>query len=311
MKTLTKAIVAAPFIVAVATLATTATAQKKSALTWALHLSEARGPFRTADLKAPAGKAVSSEILGGPTNGSDAAYLIYTRMPAGAHGPAMFTLPADHLYMVLSGKMTIQIGTDKFVAGPDTGISVPAGVPHEAWNAEAEPEAHIEVIAPAPSRDLMSMLKPAEARKVENAAQYVKAAPPLPAQLRPGLNGQAFFNRSTGYANHMRVDSSPAGSGNQSPHVHAFEQVYFVKEGEMTLSYGIEPKGGPAQYKVPPNSFVVIPPGVIHSNFNAGPGIERHVVFLLPEPVPGVGPLDVAIEWKPPAPARGRGAAQP
>src|SRR5689334_20720025 len=112
--------------------------QKKS-LVWATHLSEARGPVRTADVGAPLGKSVSSEILGGPANGSDAAYLIYTRMPGGAHGPALFTLPADHLYMVLSGKMTIQIGTDRFTAAADTGVMVPAGIPHEAWNAEATP----------------------------------------------------------------------------------------------------------------------------------------------------------------------------
>ena len=146
---------------------TTTTSQNQSAgnrLTWDVRLVDARGPIRTADTKTPLGKTVSSEILAGPANGLDAAYLIYTRMPAGARGPALFTLPVDHLYLVLSGKMTIQIGTDKFVAGPDTGVMVPAGVPHEAWNAEAEPEAHVEVITPAPSRDLMSMLTPAQPR---------------------------------------------------------------------------------------------------------------------------------------------------
>jgi hypothetical protein len=29
-----------------------------------------------------------SEILGGPTNGSENAFLLYTRMAPGAHGPA-------------------------------------------------------------------------------------------------------------------------------------------------------------------------------------------------------------------------------
>ena len=100
---------------------TTTTSQNQSVgngLTWDTRLSDARGPIRTADTTTPLGKTVSSQILGGPANGSDAAYLIYTRMPPGARGPALFTLPADHLYLVLSGKMTIQIGTDKFVAGP-------------------------------------------------------------------------------------------------------------------------------------------------------------------------------------------------
>jgi mannose-6-phosphate isomerase-like protein (cupin superfamily) len=305
METRTRLLGAGLFLAMVASLAITATGQK-GGLTWALRVSETRGPVRTADLSAPLGKAVSSEILGGPTNGSEGSYLIYTRMPAGAHGPVLFTLPVDHMFFVLSGKMNIQIGTDRFVAGPDTGIMVPAGVPHEAWNADAEPEANLEVIAPAPSRDLLSMLKPAEPRKVENAAQYVRAAKPL-GELRPGLNGQPLFARATGSpANQMRIDSSPAASGNPNPHLHAFEQVYFVKEGTMTLTYGINPQGKLGTMKVPVNSFVIIPPGVVHANMNEGPGVERHVVWLLPEPEPGVGPLDVGIELKPIPPPRPR-----
>jgi mannose-6-phosphate isomerase-like protein (cupin superfamily) len=295
--------------VAVVVTANAEKADQKNRLVWAMHLSEARGPIRTADLTTPLGKTVSSEILGGPANGSDAGYLIYTRMPAGAHGPALFTLPVDHLYLVLSGTMTIQIGTDRLTAGADTGVMVPAGIPHEAWNAGTVPEAHVEVIAPAPSRDLMSMLKPAEPRKVENASQYVRPAPPLPAELRPGLNPQRFFARSTGSPNQMRIDSSPAGSGNANTHIHAFEQVYFVKQGTMTLLYGLSPAGQIGRYAVPGNSFVVIPPGVVHGNFNEGPGVERHIVWLLPEPEPGVGPLDVNVELKPP-PARGRGRGE-
>jgi mannose-6-phosphate isomerase-like protein (cupin superfamily) len=309
VETRTKAVVAALFLVVVATLATTATAQKagqKPALTWALHISEARGPVRTADLSSPLGKAVSSEILGGPANGSEAAYLIYTRMPSGAHGPAMFTLPVDHLYLVLSGKMSVKIGTDTFVAAPDTGVFVPANTPHEVWNAEGEPEAHIEVIAPAPSRDLMSMLKPAEPRKIENAAQYIRPAKPLVGELRPGLNAQPILARATGSANQMRIDSVPAGSGGPRPHIHAFEQVYFEKEGTMTLTYGINPSGNLATYKVPTNAFVIIQPGVVHTNQNDGPGVERHVTLLLPQPEPNSGPLDIEVELKPPPPARGR-----
>jgi|GEM_PF-1670390 len=290
---------------------TTTTSQNQSAanrLTWATRLSDARGPFRTADTTTPLGKTVSSEILGGPANGLEAAYLIYTRMPAGAHGPALFTLPVDHLYLVLSGKMTIQIGTEKFVAGPDTGVMVPAGVPHEAWNAEAEPEAHVEVITPAPSRDLMSMLTPAQPRAIENASQYVRPAPPLPATLRPGLNQQPLFARNTGSMNQMRIDSSPPGSGMGNPHIHNFTQVYFIKEGTMTLLYGVTPQGQIARHQVPANSFVLIPPGAVHGNFNDGATVERHVVWLLPQPEAGL-PLDIGVELRQPA-ARGRGPQQ-
>src|ERR1019366_1613922 len=168
MKMRTKYFLAGVFVVliAVVSLAITAVAQTGSGkLNWTLRVNETRGPIRTADMSAPSGKTALSEILGGPTNGSDSGYIIYTRMAAGARGPALFTLPVEDDYVVLSGKMTVQIGTDKFVAGPSTGAVIPPNTPHAVWNAEADPEANLEVISSADpfkdlSRDLMSMLKP-------------------------------------------------------------------------------------------------------------------------------------------------------
>jgi quercetin dioxygenase-like cupin family protein len=95
----------------------------------------------------------------------------------------------------------------------------------------------------------------------------------------------------------MRIDNVLSGSGGPTPHIHAFEQVYFEKQGEMTLTYGL------TTTKVKPNSFVIIPPGVVHTNQNDGSGVERHVTLLLPEPEVNTGPFDVPVELKPPPPA--------
>ena len=293
-----KSFVAGVLLVVVAALGITAAAQTDTTkLNWALRLNETRGPVRAVDLSTPLGKTASSEILGGPSNGSDNAYLIYTRMPSGAHGPALFTLGVDHLYFVLSGRMNVQIGTDKFVAGPNTGVIIPPGVPHEVWNADAEPEAHLEVIAPATSRDLMSMLKPAQPRKVEHADQYIREVPVLAAAtLKPGLNGQQLTSRAKGTAEQMRIDNVLPGAGGPKPHVHKFEQVYFIKEGTTTVMYGLE------TYKASANSIVIIQPGVVHTNHNEGTAVERHVTLLLPEPTEQ--PFDVEFEMKGPANAR-------
>src|ERR1700688_4534098 len=166
-----------PGLLAVMFASLVAPALAQSKLTWSLALNETRGPIRSADVSKTLGKTALSEILGGPTSGSDNAYLIYTRIPSGAHGPALFTLPVEHYYIVISGKLNVQIGTDKFVVGPMGGVIIPANTPHEVWNSDAEPEAHLEVITSANpskdlSRDLMSMLKPAQPRKIENAASY-------------------------------------------------------------------------------------------------------------------------------------------
>ena len=60
----------------------------------------------------------------------------------------------DDYYVVLSGKMNVQIGTDKFVVGPLTGVVIPANTPHMVWNAGTEAESNLEAISSAnPAKD--------------------------------------------------------------------------------------------------------------------------------------------------------------
>jgi len=293
MKTRTKLLLVGLFV-GFASLTVPVLAQPK--LSWSLRLNETRGPVRSADLSKPLGKTAVSEILGGPTSGSDNAYLIYTRMPSGAHGPALFTLPVEDYYVVLSGKMNVQIGTDKFVVGPMNAVIVPASTPHEVWNSDAEPEAHLEVITSANpardlSRDLMSMFTPAQPRKIENAASYIRQINvPSGADLKPGLNRQAYTNRAKGSAATVALDSTSPGSGGPKPHVHRFEQVYFMVEGETTVMYGLE------NPKAKKNDIVILPAGVVHTNTNMSSDPERHITLLLPEPASQ--PFDVEFEMK-------------
>src|SRR4030095_5138082 len=232
------------FVVAVALGSGAAGQYAQNKVQWNLRLNETRGPIRTADIS-PLSQGASSEILGGPENGSENAYLLYTRMAPGARGPALFTLPVEHYYVVLSGRMTVQIGTDTFTAEPLTGVVIPAGVPHSVWHAHAPPEAHLEPMPPAPSRDLLGRVKPAQPRKVDNAAQYIRRiAVPAAKDLKPGLNGQVFTNRAMGSANTVRLDSTMPGSGGPATHVHRFEQVYFFVEGSTTLVYGADQRKG-------------------------------------------------------------------
>jgi mannose-6-phosphate isomerase-like protein (cupin superfamily) len=285
-------------LMAVLALAMPVAAQADGKLHWNLRLNETRGPIRTADQSEPSGKEALSEILGGPTNGSDNAYLIYTRMAAGAHGPALFTLPVEDAYVVLTGKMSIQIGTDTFVAGPYTAVIVPPNTPHRFWNAEGGPETNFEVISSANphkdlSRDLMSMLKPAKATKFDGAANCMREIKFLqPSELKPGLNGQAFTDPKRGSPIQLRLDSAPKGGGNNNPHVHIFEQVYFGTEGDMSLNYGLE-----ENLIVKKGDLAIVQPGVVHSNAGITP-VSRHLTMLLPAPAPNSGPADIVFERK-------------
>ena len=271
----------------------TAKATPRSRSGWTVKLNETRGPVRAADTSSPLGLAAVSEILAGPANGSDAAYLIFTRMPSRAHGPALATLQDDHYYLVLEGKMNIEIGTDKFVVEKLQAAVIPPGVPHEVWNDGPEPEAHLEIIAPGSSRDLKAMFKPAQPHKVENSATYIRT-PKIPTQadMKPGLNGAIFAERKTGGTGQMRIDSTLPGQGGPKPHVHKFEQVYFEIEGSTNLTYGLN------TYPLPKYSIAIIQPGAVHTNSNKTAAVERHITLLLPEPKDRSEPLDVEVEFK-------------
>ena len=267
------------------------------------RLSQARGPIRPVDLS-PFKGSISSEILASPANGLESAFIIYTRMGPAAAPRGLYTLPVDHTYLVLSGKLKVQIGTDQFVAEPETLVLIPAGIPHQAWNADSMPEADFEVITPAPSSDLASLIKPAQPRKIENAAQYLRVAPPM--QLTHSgigagaLNERVLADRSTG-SEHMleRLDDVTPGSGRGELHMHPFDQVYFIRKGEMTLRYGME------TYKAEANSLVVLHAGTVHSNMNNTSELESHITLMLPQPPQGTAAgVDLEI-------LKGQGGAPP
>jgi mannose-6-phosphate isomerase-like protein (cupin superfamily) len=258
----------------------------QNAMASTFHLSPARGPIRPTD-QTPFKGEIYSEILAGPNSGLESSYLIYTRMVAGAKPMGLYSLPVDHTYLVLSGKLNVQIGTDQFLVERDTLVFVPAGVAHQAWNAGAEPEVDFQVITPAPSRDLVSMIAPAIARKVDHADQYIHVAPPL-GTLAGGtghasLNERVLVSRANGSMNVLeRLNDMLPGGGRTALHLHPFDQAYFVKQGTMKVTYGA------ATYEAHANSLVVLPAGVVHNNENAGSIVQSVITMLLPEPPKGV-----------------------
>jgi mannose-6-phosphate isomerase-like protein (cupin superfamily) len=273
--------------------ASAAQADAVKAMTAGLHLSDARGPIRAVDLSPFKGEA-SREILAGPGNGLESAFIIYARLTAGTRPRGLYTLPVDHTYLVLSGKLNVQLGTDQFLAEPDTLVFVPAGVPHGIWNAGTESESDFEVVSPAPSRDLASMMQPAQARKIDNAAQYVRPAPKLD-KLASGtghesLNERILASRATGSQNiYERLNDVPPGGGRTDVHIHPFDQVYFVTKGTMSVLYGLK------TYEAGENSLVVLPAGVVHNNQNNGTSVQSSITLLLPEPPPGT-PLGAGVQ---------------
>ena len=61
----------------------------------------------------------------------------------------------------------------------------------------------------------------------------------------------------------------------------------------MTFQIGLN------QYRAAAHSLVIIPAGIVHRNWNEGPGLEKHITLLTPEPMPGeVWDPGVDVHWE-------------
>jgi mannose-6-phosphate isomerase-like protein (cupin superfamily) len=217
-----------------------------------------------------------SERLATPQTGMDSCIAICSRVPPGHHGPKLHTHPADQFYYVMSGEMNLQLGTDTFTVGPETLVFIPQGTPHCNWNTTDKEEVHFEFIVPAPPEGV-PLVAAAEPRKVPDAASLIR---PLKrdAFAAGGFAVQQLAGRKSG-SNNVAFNIAqvqPGGSGPDS-HIHTFDQLYYVIEGTMQVEVGLK------RYQAGPHTLVVLPAGVVHRNWNEGPGVERHIALLVPE----------------------------
>jgi len=88
--------------------------------------------------------------LVGPDQHSANALIYIGGLPAGAAGPSLHTHKFDQFYLVLEGQLEVQVGLREFTVGPRHLVVLPAGVPHRQWNAGAQDERHLTIIAPPP-----------------------------------------------------------------------------------------------------------------------------------------------------------------
>jgi mannose-6-phosphate isomerase-like protein (cupin superfamily) len=265
--------------------------QLGTGLTTGYHVTKSTGPLRPIDLSPFPGKT-STEILASPTDGLQAEIVMYTRLAPGAPKRGLYTLPADHTYLVTKGKLNVQLGTDEFVVEPNSLILVHPNVPVQIWNSGSEQADVLEAIAPIASSDLAYLMRPATATKVDNAAQYIFIAPALGEMKKgighEGLNERVLASTDNGSMHILeRLDDVPPGSGGPPTHTHEEDQLYLVTAGVMTVEYKGEKS--PAA----PNTLVILHRGVKHANTNTGDVVESHITLLMPAQ-PGGGPRGVA-----------------
>ena len=251
--------------------------------------------IRPVDFAAFRPEAFHSQFVGDKTTGVDSCLLICTRVPSGAGTSAgLHVHVGDQFYYILRGRMTVQIGAEQYEANPGSLVFIPAGAPHWNWNAGEEDEVHVELIVPGPPQGHPTAYgvqipslnsRPAESdyfvRKVDKS------------QFDPDeFSVVSLADRTTGSrACRINVVQVPPGKGSPPLHVHAFDQFYFVLQGEMQLQIGVE------RLTAGPNTYVVLPAGIPHANWNDGSEVESHVAVLVPE-MPEVPEPDVPVRLR-------------
>jgi len=220
----------------------------------------------------------------------ESAVVIASHVAAGASAPPHHTHPVDQLYYIVRGEMHAQLGSEEFVAGPDTLVFIPAGTPHHNWNEGSEDEFHFEVLAkaPLPSQPIMTPTDSTDAGGLPYKVRPVDADGY--AQNMPGFEIQKLLMASDGSPNMtLYVATVEPGSGGPALHIHDFDQFYYILEGTMSCEIGLR------RFTAGPHTLVVLPAGVPHRQWNDGPGRERHLTLIAPEPAPGL-PWDIGVE---------------
>ena len=216
--------------------------------------------------------------------------ILGSHVAAGASAPPHHTHPVDQLYYIVTGEMHVQLGSEEFVAGPDTLVYIPAGTPHHNWNERDVDEFHFEVLAPAPLHTQQVM--------TETDSTDAGGRPYLVRALRegsfvpnlPGFAIQKLLERRDGAEQmSLYVGTVEAGGSGPDTHVHRFDQFYYVLDGTLSVEVGLE------RHVADRHTLVVLPAGVPHRQWNDGPEPERHLTLLVPEPLEGE-PWDIGVQ---------------
>lgn len=254
-----------------------------------------RGPVRVVDPSLFPPNAFTSQLL----YSSESVWVLASRVPARGAGPKRHTHPVDQWFYSLKGQLRLDIAGEKHTTNPGSVAYFPAGTPHYNWNETDQEEIHLEVMMPGipPTAPIMYW-EPEEARLPPQPGLVTRVCEDqwVTTERLPGFAVQWLLNPQNGFKHGIvYVAKSEPGAGFTRTHVHPFDQIYFILEGTMKVTLGFR------TFEAGPNSIVIIPAGVPHSNVNSGSGIETHVAMNVPPPAgPSTreNPWDTPVEFK-------------
>lgn len=216
--------------------------------------------------------------------GGESCQIIATLVPPGVDGPPTHVHPSDQIYTIIEGRLQIELGSETVEVGAGESALIPAGLPHHNRNVSDRPETHLEIIAPGvvDGRPLAEFLEPdgVAAAVAEAEGRGLTGLTKGPDRARQGMFTQAWLIGHDNGSHHAGIYRAEVAPGKDGPptHVHEFDQFYFVLDGALDVEVGLQ------RHRVEPNTLVVLPSGVPHSQRNGGTAVERHLAILVPVP---------------------------
>lgn len=219
---------------------------------------------------------------------NESATFFVSWVEAGGSAAGLHYHARDQLYFLYDGGLTVRLDDEIQQVDGEAFVYVPAGVPHRNWNPTNAPETHLEVIVPA-----LSPVGPLSV-SVENSGDVpdeVRSSK-VPCVTRidrsrlvplmPGVHYQTLLDADSGSDSaQVYYVETDAQAGRKHLHVHDIDQYYFVISGELTVDLGLQ------QHVVGARTLAMLPAGVPHRVWNAGPELERHLAFDTPGPARG------------------------
>jgi quercetin dioxygenase-like cupin family protein len=213
-------------------------------------------------------------------------------LPPRWDGPPLHHHAFDETFYVLAGEITFQLDEELFTAGPGALVFAPGGVAHTLANLGEAPARYVLLCTPAGFESYFGRLA-AEAAGEDPPAWALAPTPPVTtvggqigerddvAAATPIAPAGDHFNVLVhGEQNDGRVglmlNRMPPGATGPVLHHHAFEELFYVLEGELTFQVGDELVTKAA------GDVVFVPGGVAHAFANRGDAPARFLLTCTP-----------------------------
>jgi quercetin dioxygenase-like cupin family protein len=200
---------------------------------------------------------------------------VENRVPAGWEGPPLHHHAFDEAFYVLDGELEFQLGDELVTAGPGAFVFAPGGAVHTLANRSEAPARYLLLCTPA---GFERRFDPEPAGPVP---ETTVVGPPIAGRgtrrIEPVTEGVNVLVRGSESEDRVSVMENVGGPPVGPPlHHHAFDELFYVLEGELTFQLGDERVTRRA------GDLAFAPRGVVHTYANLAGAPSRTLIVCTP-----------------------------